>query len=401
MRYLGQAIAIIIFAVLATATPSLLVKAASTPTIPHSISGREQCLTCHNSTSANPAPASHATFTNEACLSCHSAAASQAQEQNCSSCHGQTGLKIQTASGETLSLYVDPEVYAASIHADKLLCTDCHSSITGYPHPKVEIPSLREYNISQYEVCKRCHFDNYTKTLDSVHYAKLTGGNTVTPLCTDCHGVHNITSPSQPRTRISQTCSECHEGIYTQYVDSVHGTALISENNFDVPVCTDCHLSHTIEDPRTAGFRIKSVDLCISCHSNEKLMQKYGISTKVVKTYLQDFHGASVALVGKQSKEVWPEAAVCTDCHGVHDILKPDDPNSAVIKANLVNTCRGCHPDASTNFPGAWLSHYEPSADKAQIVFYVRWGYRILIPFIMVGLLIHIMVDLWRVVTNR
>ncbi|HLB28477.1 MAG TPA: hypothetical protein VJK47_04610, partial [Dehalococcoidales bacterium] len=73
----------------------------------------------------------------------------------------------------------------------------------------------------------------------------------------------------------------------------------------------------------------------------------------------------------------------------------------AVIKANLVNTCRGCHPDASTNFPGAWLSHYEPSADKAQIVFYVRWGYRILIPFIMVGLLIHIMVDLWRVVTNR
>ena len=130
-------------------------------------------------------------------------------------------------------------------------------------------------------------------------------------------------------------------------------------------------------------------------------MQKYGISTQVVKSYLEDFHGASVALLARQSKDVWPEEAVCTDCHGVHDIMKPDDLNSSVIKANLVNTCRNCHPDASTNFPGAWLSHYEPSADKAPLVFYVRWFYRVLIPFILVGLIIHILLDLWRVVTNR
>jgi len=400
----GQVIAIILIAALVAAGLPLLVKAATgAPSIPHAIAGREQCLTCHNLTGASPVPASHTTFNESSCLSCHSASAATAPavEPSCIGCHSQPELSINITSGETLSLFVDRAVFDASIHGDKLLCTDCHSTVTDFPHSAREIPTLREYSITQYEMCKKCHFDNYTKTLDSVHYDKLTQGDTGTPLCTDCHGVHNITLPSQPRTRISLTCSECHQNIYDMYAGSVHGKALISENNYDVPVCTDCHLSHTIEDPRTAGFRIKSVDLCVSCHSNEKLMQKYGISTEVVKSYLQDFHGASVALLASQSKDVWPQEAVCTDCHGVHDIKKPDDLNSAVIKANLVNTCRSCHPDASVNFPGAWLSHYEPSVDKAPLVFYVRWFYRILIPFILVGLIIHILLDLWRVVTNR
>jgi len=310
-------------------------------------------------------------------------------------------MSMTATNGDSISLYVDPQIFSTSIHGDKLLCTDCHSSITLFPHPAREITTPRKYSISQYEMCKKCHFDNYTKTLDSVHYARLTSGDSETPLCTDCHGVHNITLPSQPRARISTTCSKCHESVYQAYAGSVHGKALIADNNFDVPVCTDCHLSHTIVDPRTASFRNQSVDLCVGCHSSGKLMQKYGISTQVVKTYLQDFHGASVALLGMQNKDIWAQAAVCTDCHGVHDILKPADPNSSVIKTNLVNTCRNCHPNASINFPAAWLSHYEPSPNQAQLVFYVRWFYKILIPFILIGLAIHITLDLWRVVTNR
>jgi hypothetical protein len=130
-------------------------------------------------------------------------------------------------------------------------------------------------------------------------------------------------------------------------------------------------------------------------------MQKYGISTNVVKTYLEDFHGASVALIAKQSRDIWAEEAVCTDCHGVHDIQQVDNPDSPVIKANLVETCRKCHPEATANFPGAWLSHYEPSIDQSPWVFFVRWFYRIMIPFIIAGLSAHILLDLWRTITNR
>ena len=381
--------------------PLLAEANSGAPPIPHGVSGYEQCLNCHGAEGIKPEPPNHTTFDEDSCSSCHSSATVSLPENDCLSCHSQPDLSMTLASGENLSLYINPEVFAASIHGDKLLCTDCHSSISTYPHPERTIPSRRDYNIAQYELCKMCHFDNYAKTLDSVHYEMLSSGNARAPLCTDCHGAHNVTLPYQPRTKISLTCSKCHQDLYNLYADSVHGKALIEEDNYDVPVCTDCHLSHTIEDPRTVTFHLKSVDLCSSCHSNEKLMQEYGISTNVVKSYLEDFHGTTVALISKQSRDIWAEEAVCTDCHGVHDIQQVDSPDSPVIKANLVDTCRKCHPEATANFPSAWLSHYEPSIDKAPWVFFVRWFYRLLIPFILVGLSAHILLDLWRTITNR
>jgi len=81
-------------------------------------------------------------------------------------------------------------------------------------------------------------------------------------------------------------------------------------------------------------------------------MQKYGISTNVVQSYLEDFHGRSVALIGVQGKDIPVREAVCTDCHGTHDIQKVDRPQFAVIKANLLETCQKCHPDATLISPG-------------------------------------------------
>ncbi len=387
---------VLIYFSLAKASPDI-------PPIPHGTSGYEQCLSCHGAQGTKPSPLDHASYKNDSCLNCHATSPVPADSNNsyCLSCHGQPGPSLTFTNGEKLSLYVNSVIFKTSIHGDKLLCTDCHSSITTYPHPEVKFSSLREYNFSQYEVCKKCHFANYTKTLDSIHYQVLANGNLDAPNCTDCHGAHNVSLPSQPRTNISQTCAQCHQSIYAAYAGSVHGKALIEDNNYDVPVCTDCHTSHTIEDPRTAAFRIESVELCSNCHSNLNLMQKYGISTNVVKSYLEDFHGRSTALIGAQGRDIPVREAVCTDCHGVHDIQKVDNPNSPVIKANLLETCRKCHPDATTNFPGAWLSHYEPSLTKSPLVFFAEWFYRILIPFILAGLSVHILLDLWRRITNR
>jgi cytochrome c553 len=130
-------------------------------------------------------------------------------------------------------------------------------------------------------------------------------------------------------------------------------------------------------------------------------MDKYDISSNVFKTYLDDFHGKTVGFYQDQSSEVWPEVAVCSDCHGVHDIKPPDDPGSSVVKANLVKTCRRCHEDATTNFPSAWLSHYEPSMNKASLVFFIKQYYRFLIPLMVVGLGLNVVLDLWRLARNR
>jgi hypothetical protein len=93
--------------------------------------------------------------------------------------------------------------------------------------------------------------------------------------------------------------------------------------------------------------------------------------------------------------------AVCSDCHGVHDIRKSSDPNSSVMKANISKTCRRCHKDATDNFPSAWLSHWEPSPKRAPLVYFIQKAYDILIPFIILGLLLHVLLHVWRVTINR
>jgi hypothetical protein len=384
----------------------------TTPPVPHDTAGEEACLTCHGPNGFIPEPAGHDGYQENICLLCHEVSVTSGSQpgggnpqpitsDSCMSCHGQTGLSMTLDNGEVLSLYVNPGVWMASVHGNKLLCTDCHTNITTFPHETWDIPSKRDYSISQYDLCRRCHFDNYTKTLDSIHYKVFAEGNQNTPLCTDCHGAHDIIALSQDRRAISQTCAECHQDVYDQYINSVHGKALITEDNYDVPVCTDCHTSHTIVDPTTASFRLESVQICSNCHSNTTLMKKYGISTNVVNSYLEDFHGRTVALITKENKDIWVQEAVCTDCHGIHDIQAVDSPDSPVIKANLVATCGKCHNDATTNFSGAWLSHYEPSLKKLPMIFLVQWFYKLMIPFVLVGLSLHVLLDLWRRITNR
>lgn len=321
--------------------------------------------------------------------------------ESCLTCHSNRQLELVLSSGEKRSLFLDARVFAGSIHGDKLRCTDCHRDIDGYPHPARKFRTLRDFTLAYYESCKSCHFDNYTKTLDSVHYLTLSQGDLRAPLCVDCHGAHDVTSPAVPRSRISMTCARCHNEVYQRYAQSVHGKALLKEENVDVPVCTDCHRSHDIEDARTVAFHLKTPELCARCHTDEKLMGKYGLSTSVLKTYLKDFHGMTASLHKREQITSAAFTAVCTDCHGVHDILPVKDPRSAVMKANLVKVCRKCHADATENFPAAWLSHYEPSPKKAPLVYYVKLFYWIFIPFVVVGLVLQILLHIWRVIVNR
>jgi predicted CXXCH cytochrome family protein len=320
---------------------------------------------------------------------------------SCIDCHKNPDLSMPLGNGEVLSLYVDEAEMSQSVHQGKLTCTDCHSNITGFPHKKVQFNSKRDYSVAQYEACKRCHFANYTKTLDSIHYQAMSSGNRNAPLCTDCHGAHNVSVPDQPRSKISQSCGKCHADVYQAYSKSVHGAALVNGGSADVPVCTDCHGVHDIKNPDSASFRLNSPEMCAKCHSDAAMMSKYGLSPNVFKTYAQDFHGATVALTKDQSSNSWTDAAVCSDCHGVHDTKSFKSESPAQVRKDVVAACQKCHPDASTNFPDAWLGHYELSMEKTPLPYLVRSFYWVMIPFMLIGLLLHIAVDLWRVARNR
>jgi len=320
--------------------------------------------------------------------------------EQCLSCHANP-ITGTLASGEVLSLQVKPQELARSVHGGKLGCTDCHRDIRQMPHARRAFPDRRAYTLGLYEACKGCHFAEYTKTLDSVHFAQQARGDPRAPVCVDCHGAHNVSRPNRPRQHISQTCARCHQGIFEAYRASVHGKALVEEGNGDVPTCTDCHRSHNVEDPRTAGFKLRTPELCATCHRDKGRMAKYGLSTGVFDTYVRDFHGMTARLQREGKADPSAFTAVCTDCHGVHDIRPAKDPASSVMRANLAATCRRCHPGATENFPAAWLSHYEPSWRRTPLVYTVKVLYWIFIPFTIGGLLAHIGLDLWRVATNR
>jgi hypothetical protein len=122
-----------------------------------------------------------------------------------------------------------------------------------------------------------------------------------------------------------------------------------------------------------------------------------------MQTYLADFHGMTASLHRSEGRPAEPQAltALCVDCHGVHDITKAKGPASAVIKANLLNTCRKCHAGATQNFSDSWLSHYQPSLTRTPLIYIVKIGYAFLIPFMIGGLVLQILLHLWRVVVNR
>jgi predicted CXXCH cytochrome family protein len=320
----------------------------------------------------------------------------------CLECHGDETQDMELENGEIYKLYTDKKELAKSVHYD-LDCTECHTEFQGQgdKHKEHGYPTPRDFTIKYSEQCKECHFKNYTKSLDGVHAKSLAKGEKKdAAVCVDCHGSHGIGKAAEPRSRIAKACARCHEKEAKLYAKSVHGAALMEKENPDVPTCADCHRAHDILDPKAIATRLDSPQMCGTCHTDEKMMAKYKLSTGVLSSYLSDFHGATTVLQ-KGDKTVQPVVALCVDCHGIHDITKVDDPNSKVIQANLVKTCQKCHQEATDNFPTAWLSHYEPSFSKAPLVYAVKLLYAVLIPFMIGSLVLQIALHLWRVVVNR
>lgn len=381
------------------------------------------CTDCHGSHDVQTVDAWDSPDASQVCADCHIESgveivdlvtlnnliqngmfADEADSEYCLSCHSQPGLSMTFPNGDVNFITVREESLHDSVHGAEnswqpLECADCHDTTT-YPHEPVTAQSSREYTLDQNENCARCHEDKFELTHDSVHAAALEEGIEEAAVCVDCHGSHDTPPPDEPRERISHTCEQCHSSIFNLYANSVHGDALLSEGNEDVPTCIECHGVHNINDPTTALARVRSPQLCAKCHDDEELMAKYDISTDVFETYVSDFHGTTVTLFEHQDPNVDTNKAVCYDCHGVHDIKSPDDPHAG-IKANLLETCQECHPDATANFSDAWTSHFKPSLENNTLVYLVNLFYEIIIPLTLGALGFIILTDVYRRVRVR
>jgi len=331
--------------------------------------------------------------------------------QMCSTCHATPGLQMQMADGSIRSVYVDPQTYAGSVHGSTLQCAACHAEVQSYPHGVGELAQNRTRNapelIRKYTACGKCHVEQAADFLSSVHASEVAAGNQDSAICSDCHGSHDIqqANPREiglPLGPAVHACGECHQEQYEQYRASAHGRALLEKSDTNVPACIDCHGSHNLSQAKTAAFRANSPYLCASCHADEELMAQYGLSPNVLRTYVADFHGTTSQLYPHPgTTDSAPEAAVCYDCHGAHNIEYVTDPNSAVYRDNLVRVCQECHEDASEKFPAAWVGHYAPTPQKNAPVYWTAQFFLVLTVGVITGMIGHISLDVLQAIRNK
>lgn len=373
-----------------------------------------ECRKCHSNEIKNVKI--HNAFIIEAkeanfiCTNCHSAHSVEylhkgqtSEVKYCLTCHDRTDKFIHFENGEKMSVYFNIIDLQKSVHKT-LNCSDCHFGFSIDKHPKRKFNDLRNFKIALSETCRRCHFDKYTRTLESIHNKILAEGRLEAPVCIDCHGSHNIKHFGEHRIVIAQRCQLCHNDIYNAYINSAHGKALIDIESTDVPICIDCHTAHDIKNPLSGDYRNNIPEMCSNCHSNQNIMDKFGLSTEVVKTYIDDFHGKTFSLYKSNLQNIasfYKKIAVCTDCHGIHNIQSMRTIDENTIKSNLLKRCHDCHTEAGDNFPDAWLSHYMPSLYHHPLLYIVILFYRIFIPLLIATLILQILLHIWRYAINR
>src|SRR5688572_22784056 len=231
---------------------------------------------------------------------------------------------------------------------------------------------------------------------ESVHAKALAQGNISAAVCTDCHNSHDILPAADPRSPIAKvnipaTCSKCHESESAEFMQSVHGQA-VTRGVSRSPVCTDCHGIHGISSPvekATANATTAvATDTCAGCHEGVALTREFGVAGGRVSSYKDSYHGLASEFGSKV-------VANCASCHGVHNILPSSDPKSMINVNNLPQTCGQCHIGAGANFATGKI-HLTSELVAAGVqdagvigTRIVRWIYLPLIVLVIGGMAVH------------
>ena len=229
---------------------------------------------------------------------------------------------------------------------------------------------------------------------NSVHGKALLAGNSKAANCVNCHTAHRQKPASDPtstinRFNIPNTCGKCHSSIEKEYKESIHGVAVLQKESIDAPVCTSCHGEHNILNPGNPKAPTSSANVsqkvCSKCHASVKLADEYGLTPNRLSTFEESYHGLSM-------QGGVTTVANCGSCHGVHLILPPNDPRSSVYKGNLAKTCGKCHPGANERFAVGRI-HVSFLLPRESALHWIAFAYIILIALTIGLMFIHNVMD--------
>ncbi|NOY57594.1 MAG: hypothetical protein GXO75_01495 [Calditrichaeota bacterium] len=150
--------------------------------------------------------------------------------------------------------------------------------------------------------------------------------------CIICHKKSEDTDLKRPTMKLADdihfkngiTCEKCHGGDANPAFQKDEEAAMDADKGFiGVPDKGDI--------PK----------LCSRCHSNAQYMKKFNPNLPVdqYQQYLTSQHGKRL-LKGDD------KVAVCSDCHGVHNIQPPNVITSKIFSVNIPKTCSKCHSDS-------------------------------------------------------
>ncbi|MFQ5703226.1 MAG: cytochrome c3 family protein, partial [Gemmatimonadales bacterium] len=267
----------------------------------------------------------------------------QVEPNPCVTCHA-------TIADERLA--APAKSFESDIHYNRGLgCEACHGGDPGAPGLNAMAPAAGFVGKPDRRdipaMCGRCHSDasymrrystkmavdqlaEYKKSVHGLRLAEL--DDEKVPTCTECHSVHSIRSPSDPRSRVyvknvPETCSSCHaDSAYMasydiptdqleQYRSSVHWQQISAAGDLSAPTCNDCHSNH---GPAPAGLSWVG-DACGTCHAG--MAESYGKSRHAKILTLMGLPGCITCHENHAVKEAADsmlgveDGAVCARCH--------------------------------------------------------------------------------------
>lgn len=277
---------------------------------------------------------------------------------------------------------VTHETFSQDIHAQKgLTCASCHGGDPTSDDPKVAMSKKAGWkgHIDRKQIpqlCGSCHSDpaymrQYNPSLrtdqlseykTSVHGKLLAQGDTKVAVCVDCHSVHDLKAPSDPRSKVNPvnvatTCAHCHADAeymksykiptdqFANWSKSVHHDALMLRGDLSAPTCSTCHGNHGAAPPGVASV----ANVCSNCH--------------VFQAQLFD---------SSPHKQVFASAGLpgCVTCHSNHAILHPTDE---FVGTGEKAVCTQCHTQGDEGYAIAGkiqdrLVQLASSIDKADAI---------------------------------
>lgn len=168
--------------------------------------------------------------------------------------------------------------------------------------------------------------------------------------CTTCHGDAEMFD-EQALAIVEGFQRDVHASVGLSCHDC-HGGNPAPEAAEDVDLAMDAEFA---ENPyRGAPARAAIPSFCGRCHSDPEYMKRFRPDIRVdqEQEYWTSHHGK--ALRAGNSK-----VATCIDCHSVHGILAPANPESPVYPSRVAETCRSCH-SSSYQMAGATLPDGRP-----------------------------------------